>query len=79
MEDFAILIAVFLMGYLIGLIHSHFENRVQCVNCGRYNTYLSGAGYGCEEGVCKYAVKHWEGHICKDCGKITSVKMTLSK
>ena len=68
-----------LVGYIIGRVVSYYINRVQCVNCGGYNTYLQAAGYGGEGGKCLFAVKHWEGHICKDCGKGTSVKMTLIK
>lgn len=73
------IILLILIGYITGRIHSHYKNRVQCVNCGSFNTYLGSEGYGGEGGICKHAVKHWEGHTCKDCGEITSVKMSFKK
>lgn len=71
-------ILILIFGYFLGRIHSYYKNRVQCVNCGSYNTYNSAAGFGGVKGSeCNFAVKHWEGHICKDCDKITSVKISL--
>ena len=74
-----IYISLVLIGYILGRIRSYYKNRVQCVNCGKSNTDEYAAGFGGCGGVYEYAVKHWEGHICKDCGKITSVKMSLAK
>ena len=68
-----------ILGYIIGRTHFYYERRVQCVNCGKHKTRELASGYGGEGGICGFAVKHWEGHICKDCGEITSVKMSLSK
>lgn len=69
-----------IVGYIIGKARHYYKNRVQCVNCGKHNTYESAAGFGGVKGsVCNFAVKHWEGHVCKDCDKITSVNMTLVK
>jgi hypothetical protein len=68
-----------LIGYVIGRIVSYYKNRIQCVNCGGYNTYLGASGYGGEGGEYPHAVKHWEGHMCKDCGEGTSIKMSLIK
>ena len=68
-----------LIGYIIGRIVSYYKNRIQCVNCGGYNTYLGASGYGGQGGICDFAVKHWEAHTCKDCKKSTSIKMDLIK
>ena len=74
--DISIIITI-IIGYIIGRIHSYYKNRVQCVNCGKHNTYEQASAYGGEGGIYKYAVKHWEGHVCKDCGEITSLKMSF--
>jgi hypothetical protein len=68
-----------ILGYVIGRIVSYYKNKIQCVNCGGYNTRLIASGYGGEGGVYQQAVKHWEGHICESCGKSTSIKITLVK
>ena len=68
-----------LAGYMIGRIYSYYQNRVQCVNCGSYNTKHGSYGFGGCGGTYEYAVKHYEGHECKDCGKITSLKMNFNK
>jgi formate dehydrogenase maturation protein FdhE len=76
MEIILILLAL-VIGYIIGLVHYYYLNRVQCVNCGKHNTEHAVSCYGGEGGVYKYAVKHSEQHVCKDCGKTTYIKMKL--
>ena len=67
-----------LIGFLIGRLYSYYKNRIQCVNCGSNNTYKSADGYGRVKGSkCDFTVKHWEGHVCKSCGEITSLSMKL--
>lgn len=74
------LIIAVIAAYWLGKWRTHVKNRVQCVNCGGHNTRFGAAGYGGVKGsICGFAVKHWEGHRCKDCDKLTSVKMTLGK
>lgn len=71
------IIFTLLIGYLIGRIHTYYKYRVQCVNCGSKNTVHNSDGYGGCGGKYPYAVKHYEGHTCKECGEITSIKMSF--
>lgn len=67
-----------IIGIIIGKFYSYYTNRVQCINCGSYNTYLASAGYGGVKGSkCNFAVKHWEGHRCNKCGKGISIQMEI--
>lgn len=70
---------VIIIAFLVGIYYEYRKNRVQCVNCGNHNTYLAAAGWGGEGGEYKFAVKHHEQHVCKDCDKITIITMKLSK
>ena len=67
-----------LIGYIIGRIYSYYKNRIQCVNCGSFNTYKGASGYGRVKGSeYDFAVKCWEAHDCNKCGKGTSFKMEI--
>jgi hypothetical protein len=79
MEQIICIIVIAIVSFLLGVFIQYRKSRIQCVNCGGNNTYLAAAGYGGEGGECKFAVKHHEQHVCKDCNKITSIKMTLVK
>ena len=70
---------VIAISYLIGKYKAHRDNRKQCLNCGGYNTERTASGMGGGGGEYKYAVTHWEGHDCKDCGKQMSVQIKLMK
>jgi hypothetical protein len=69
-----------LLAYVTGRVHAYYKSRVQCVNCGGYRTYKAAAGMGGVKGsTCNFAVTHWEGHVCEDCDKTTSVSMKLTQ
>lgn len=72
-------IIILIIGYVIGRIVSYYNNRIQCVNCGKNTTYRACSGYEGVGGNCGFVVKHHEQHVCKSCNKITVVSMNLPK
>jgi hypothetical protein len=73
-----IIIISLIVGYIIGRIHSYYNNRIQCVNCGSHNTCKGADGFVYTKGSkSNFAAKNWEGHTCNDCGALTSVIMKL--
>ena len=68
-----------IVGYIIGEVLAYRRNRKQCLNCGGHNTENLASGHSDGGGEYKYAVCHWEGYRCKDCGKFFSATIKLDK
>lgn len=76
MKTIIIIALSFFVGYIIGKIREYLQNRWQCPDCGSFKTNAISSGHGgVKGGKYNYAVRHWEGHICRNCGTMMSITM----
>jgi hypothetical protein len=74
------IIIILLIGYLVGRIYCYYKNRIQCVNCGSFNTHKSAAAFSYTRGgKSNFVVKEWESHHCEKCGQGISIKIEIIK
>lgn len=74
-----IIAAALFVGYALSYVHSHRQNRLQCLNCGSHKTNIVSWVSGSGGGNYTKPVKTWEYHCCKDCDARITVDIKLVK